>query len=253
MAPLMFYGKPTPINRNKHKDARIRSIAGDYSFAGATNSVLLAGVEFIEASKEYPIVFSKASDDRYVPVALLGLRNEENLFVDEQGAWDARYIPAFVRRYPFVLARGDSEGDYSVCVDEAFSGFRASPGKQDQEGEPLFDENGENSPALQRAVEFLGEYQRQYQRVERFTARLAELDLFTELTARVELREGGKFALGGLQVVDEKKLLELGDEEALKLFRQGELAWVYSHLASLTNMNRLVNRLAERRRSEDAA
>ena len=251
MATLMFYGQPTPINRNKHRDARIRSIAGDYSFAAATNSVLLAGVEFVEASKEYPIVFSRLGEGRYVPVALLGLRNQENLFVADGGAWDARYIPAFVRRYPFILARSGDSG-YTVCVDEAYEGFTASGGG-DEDGERLFTDDGENGPALQRAVDFLSEYQRQYARVERFTARLAELDLFSELTARVQLRQGGKLALGGLQVVDEKKLLALDDEQALKLFRQGELAWVYSHLASLTNMNRLVNRLAERRSGDDAA
>lgn len=72
-------------------------------FAGETNSVILAGVEFSEAAKEYPIVFTQAGD-KVVPVALLGLRNEENLFVDGKGGWDGRYIPSFVRRYPFILA-----------------------------------------------------------------------------------------------------------------------------------------------------
>ena len=100
-------------------------------FAGETNSVILAGVEFSEAAKEYPIVFTQAGD-KVVPVAMLGLRNEENLFVDDKGGWDGRYIPSFVRRYPFVLAETGETGQQAVCIDDAYEGFN------DDEGEPLF-------------------------------------------------------------------------------------------------------------------
>ena len=103
MANLLFYKNPVPLNKNDHKDKKISSIGQNFMFAGQTNSVILAGVEFGEAAKEYPIVFSQAGD-KVVPVALLGLRNEENLFVDDKGGWDGRYIPSFVRRYPFILA-----------------------------------------------------------------------------------------------------------------------------------------------------
>ena len=105
MANLLFYEKPVPLNKNAHSGKKIRQAAHIFAFAGKTNSVVLAGVEFSEAAKEYPIVFAQ-SDETVVPVAMLGLRNEENLYVDEKGDWDAGYIPAFVRRYPFVLAEG---------------------------------------------------------------------------------------------------------------------------------------------------
>ena len=82
-------------------------------FAGKTNSVILAGVEFSEAAKEYAIVFTQAGD-KVVPVAMLGLRNEENLFVDDKGGWDVRCIPSFVRRYPFVLAETGETGQQSA-------------------------------------------------------------------------------------------------------------------------------------------
>lgn len=237
MATLLFYDKPVAINKETHKEATIAPIGSDYSFAAKTNSVILAGIEFAEAAKEYPLVFTKAGD-RMIPVALMGLRNDENLFVDDEGKWDARYVPAFVRRYPFVLAELNKDGDLAVCIDESYAGLNAD------EGEKLFDDEGEYSPTLKHAIDFLTEYQRQYKRTEAFVKRLEDLDLFVELTARVNMKSGEKFALAGLQVIDEKKLLALDADSAMPMFSAGELAWVYAHLLSLSNLARLVDKLA---------
>ena len=95
MANLLFYKNPVPLNKNDHKDKKISSIGQNFMFAAKTNSVILAGVEFSEAAKEYAIVFTQAGG-KVVPVAMLGLRNEENLFVDDKGGWVGRYIPSFV-------------------------------------------------------------------------------------------------------------------------------------------------------------
>jgi len=236
MANLLFYEKPVPLNKVSHKNMKIKPQHDNFGFARNTNSVILAGVEFTEAAKEYPIVFAKAGE-RIVPVALLGLRNEENLFVDESGKWDARYIPAFVRRYPFVLAETGDQGQRMVCIDEGFAGFN------EQEGDSLF-ENGEPTALLKQAIEFLEEYQRQYVRTERFMQRLRDNDLLMSLNARVDMVDGKQFSLGGLMAVDEKKLLQLPDDKALELFRSGELAWLYCHLMSLGCMARMVDRIA---------
>ena len=123
MANLLFYKNPVPLNKNDHKDKKISSIGRNFMFAGETNSVILAGVEFSEAAKEYPIVFTQAGD-KVVPVALLGLRNEENLFVDGKGGWDGRYIPSFVRRYPFILA--ETGGDRPAVWPDRSVGDRRS-------------------------------------------------------------------------------------------------------------------------------
>ncbi|MDZ7686239.1 MAG: SapC family protein [Gammaproteobacteria bacterium] len=198
MANLLFYDKPAALNKVTHKDYRIKPVGDNFKFARNTNSVILAGVEFTEAAKEYPICFAKAGDTT-VPVALLGLRNEENLFVDEAtGKWDARYIPAFVRRYPFVLAETGEQGQRMVCSDEAYPGFN------DSDGEALFD-GEEPTPLLKQAIEFLEEYQRQYVRTERFVQRLLENDLLMSLNARVDMVDGQQFSLTGLLAVDEKE------------------------------------------------
>ncbi len=237
MAHLLFYSKPTALNKVVHRDTKIKPMGDDYGFARATNSVILAGVEFSEAAKEYPIVFAKAGES-IVPVALLGLRNEENLFVYESGNWDARYIPAFVRRYPFVLAEAGDQKQQMVCIDEAYAGFN------EKSGEALF-ENDEPAPVLAQAIEFLEEYQRQYARTEAFVKRLQDADLLMSLNAKIDMNDGQQFALQGLMAVDEQKLLEMGDEQALSFFRSGELSWLYCHLMSLGCMASLVDKIAK--------
>lgn len=239
MANLLFYKKPVPLNKNDHKDKKISSAGRTFTFAGQTNSVIVAGVEFSEAAKEYPIVFAQAGDN-VIPVALLGLRNEENLFVQPDGSWDAQYIPAFVRRYPFVLAETGEAGQRAVCIDEAYEGFN------DTEGEALF-EGEETTPILQQAMDFLEEYQKQYVRTEAFVKRLRDNDLLMQLNAKVDLEDGQQFGLTGLMAIDERKLLQLDDEKALTLFRSGELSWVYCHLMSLGCMGRMVGRISQKK------
>lgn len=272
MSNLLFYKNPVALSKESHKNTRIKARnntrnntrGNNFTFAGHTNSVILAGVEFTEAAKEYPIVFAKAGEGagdnadannadannavaNIVPVALLGLRAEENLFITQDGNWDARYIPAFVRRYPFILAEsglaesGSAEpgqtGQRIVCIDESFPGFSES------EGDPLF-ENGQPTALLKQAMDFLEEYQRQYVRTEAFVKRLVSNDLLKTLNAQVDLVDGKQFGLTGLMVVDEAKLLQMGDDEALAFFKSGELAWVYCHLMSLGCMSILLDRLA---------
>lgn len=239
MAAALFYEKPVALNRDNHKNVKIGTIDNS-SFAAKTNSVFLTGIEFIEAAKEYPIVFSKVSDDKFVPVTLLGLRNDENLFVDDSGKWDANYLPAFVRRYPFILAEtGASE--LTVCVDEASTAFNAKDGKA------LFNEEGDNSEFLQTVLDFMNNYQVEYARTIAFVNHLNSLGLLTEMSAKAELTDGTSLVMNGLMIVDEQKLLALDDAQASSLFKSGELAWVYAHLISLSNISRLLDRVAARR------
>ena len=235
MTTLLFYKKPVAINKAAHEKIKVAPRGDDYSFAANTNSVIVAGVEFAEIAKEYPIVFVNTGNDVTMPVTMLGLRNEENLFLDEDNSWKGRYVPAFVRRYPFVLAETGTEDNLTVCIDEAYKGYDA------EEGVLLFDEAGEPSAELKSEMDFLTEYQRQFQRTTTFVERIKEADLLMDLSARVDMKDGRQFALSGLQVIDEKKLLQLDDEKVIEIFRAGEMAWIYSHLLSLSNIGRLVD------------
>ncbi len=233
MSGLFFYKNIEPLNKEKHKGYKLAPADNGFSFVKESIAVLLAGAEFIEASKEFPIVFVKNEQECLVPAVLLGLRDNENLFVDKNNQWTGQYIPAFIRRYPFVFA--GNEEKLTVCIDSDFSGF------QQQEGEDLFSDEGETLPALQKAIDFLMEYQRQFKRTEVFVKRLEDEDLFTSLNANVSMNDGRQFSLTGFYIIDEKKLSVLDDKKVLEIFRLGEFAWVYAHLASLNNLQKMVN------------
>lgn len=238
MSNVLFYNKPVAVNRNQHRTTKI-GVVDDFSFTAKTNSVALTGVEFTEACKDYPIVFAKVGE-RKVPVVLLGLRDDENLYVDAAGKWNDCYIPAFVRRYPFVLA--ESEGDQLVvCIDESSSAFNA------EDGQPLFDTEGANTPFLDGALNFLNAYQAQMKRTETFVKQLEELGLFTEMSAKTELADGRKFLFNGLYVIDEQKLITLKEKKAGELVKSGEAGWIYAHLISLSNMSHLVDLISKQK------
>jgi len=238
MSDGVYYEKPALLDRAKHKRLRVRTSAS-FAFARKANSVYLAGVEFNEAMKEYAVVFTRAANGKVVPVAMLGLRSRENLFVDDDDHWTADYIPAFVRRYPFVLAQLGGE-QMGVCIDEAYGGFNT------KDGEALFDDKGGNTPFLANAVSFLEDYQREFARTEQFCQRLAHFGLLKEMNAKAHLKDGRSFVVSNLLVVDEPKLMTLPDAVALSLFRSGELHLVSMHLASLSNMQRLADRISQR-------
>ena len=232
---MMFYEKPVALNRETHKNFKI-SPAKDFKFAAKTNSITLTGIEFIEAAKEYPIVFAKVTEELMVPVALLSMRNDENLYLNHEGKWDARYIPAFVRRYPFVLADNDGK-QFTVCIDEAF------PGLNEQDGQALFDEKGQNTAFLQNALDFLNNFQTQFKLTEDFIKQLKDLNLLIEISAKAELLNGKHYLMGGIMIIDEQKLLKLSPKKVNDLFQSGRLGWIYAHLISLSNMSRLLDKM----------
>ena len=236
MTELLFYRQITVLDKDKHQQLRVGEIR-KYDFTRQTNSVPLAAVEFFEAAREYPIVFAQASAEERVPTALLGLRDKENLFVDRNGRWDARYIPAFVRRYPFVPAEGGEQ--LLVCIDAGHPVVGAA------DGQLLFASDGSPTPFLDKAIAFLRDYQAETLRTRDFMKRLTELDLFTEVAARAELRSGGAYQLGGLSVINETKYRALDKEVVEELFRKGWLALIDAHLLSLGNLGRLIDRLAD--------
>lgn len=239
MAEMLFYRHVTPLDKDQHRQLKVSPIK-EFNFTAKTNSVPLACIEFIEAAREFPIVFAGQNSETLVPATLLGLRDEENLFLTPSGKWDARYIPAFVRRYPFVLASTDPE-KLLVCIDETHPSVGA------RTGERLFTEGGEPTPFLNNTINFMREFHAESQRTRDFIAALKSHNLLTEVAANAALKEGGSFQLGGFSVVDEKRLRELNKDAVDDLFRKGWLALIYAHLLSLGNLGRLVDKLASRK------
>ena len=143
---LLFYGQVNAVSSERHRNWSVER-AG-YAFSRNTNSVPLTTVEFGHASRVYPVVFAGAEGGK-LPVAILGLKDRENLFITDKGDWEAAYIPAFVRRYPFVFATQDEGKTFTVCLDEGFSGCN-----EEQRGERLFDDEGSVPPISNRCWPF---------------------------------------------------------------------------------------------------
>ncbi|NOY70190.1 MAG: SapC family protein [Deltaproteobacteria bacterium] len=236
MAEKGMYKNPIFLNSVTHRSVKIAPV-GSYKFAEKMNSIIIVGQEFLEAAKHYPVVFTRTKEDQIVAVALLGLRNDENLFVDADGKWkDDTYIPAFFRRYPFILASNVGEdGSYAVCVDSNFEGF----GKK--EGMSLFDKDGNQTDEFKRVIGFLTNYQNQNQITSELIKLLDEYKLFKDVSANITLPKGEKIGFGRLLMVDEQAMLKLEDEKILNLVRSGFLAWIYAHLYSLSNFRSLMS------------
>jgi len=232
-----FYNNILALNTEEHKDLRLK-IDNNFSIFSNTNALPIAGVEFIEASREHAIAFIDYQEEGIMPVYILGLRDNENLLLDSENNWKYNYVPAFVRRYPYIMIEPNEEDKSVVCIDADYEGIN------DPDGELIFTQkDGETKPTpkLEAAMEMLQDFNAQLARTREFTKRLEEYDLLKEIAPQINLADGRNFSIGGVYTIDEEKLLKLEDEKALTLYRSGEMAWIYNHLASISNLLRLAN------------
>jgi hypothetical protein len=237
-AQPIFYKNVVPLSKEQHSKLYMESLEG-FDFANESNSLYIAAVEFAQAAREYPIVFGKDPQDVVFPVALLGLRPNQNLYIDKDGKWNASYIPAYARRYPFILAKGGAEEEqFTVCIDEAYKGFNTA-----KEGKALFDKKGEQTEVLNQAVDFLKDYQNHVQLTTLFCTNLAELDLLEPMTANIEMTSGEKLSIGGFQCVSREKLKALKPGKLADLMKTDQLELIYIHMQSLRNVNALMEKL----------
>jgi hypothetical protein len=230
-----MYGNIVVLNSINHRTLKVRSGTG-YDFAKEMNSCILLGQEFLEAAKFYPVVFS-VSGEAITPVAILGTRN--NSFVGPGGQWEAEtYIPAFVRRYPYILAEGFSQdGSLTVCIDADYAGF------DNEEGDRVFSDEGENTPVLDGVLEFLKLYLAQYEATKSFIDHIRKLNIFKSVDANMTLAGGETFTYRNFLMIDEETMYRLSDDEIVKLVRSGYMPWIYAHLYSVTNFGRTLNRV----------
>ena len=232
----MFYEQATPLSKERHADWAVE-LGRNYAFARATNSVPLTRVEFARAAREYPIVFAGSGEEPF-PLAILGLSDRQNLFIGDDGGWDGEYIPAFVRRYPFVFTSIDEGQTFTLCIDEAFSGCN-----EEGRGERLFDEKSETTRYLDNVLAFLREDQAEHQRTQAFARRMATLKLLEPVQANVAMNSGQKLALTDFKVVSRTRLKQIGDAALREMFTSDDLELVYLHLQSLQAFAGLISRL----------
>ena len=239
-APLpLFYRTPQPLHEQLFGGKGLRK-PGDYGFAAQAHALALHLQEFRLAAAHYPIVFS----DEAVPAPLivLGLRQGRNLFVEAGGGWDAdAYIPAYVRRYPFVVGQGAKPEEPILYLDSASDmvvELEAVP-----EADPLF-EDGAPSARTKEALDFCTAFQRQVPLTQAFLEALGTHDLLERKEIRVELPGAEQpQVLSGLRLVEEAKFNALPDEVFLEWRTRGWVAAVYWHWASMDNFQRLAKRV----------
>jgi hypothetical protein len=190
----LFYSRPVPLNSRAHAKMRLR-MPRTFKFARRTNAVPLMIEEFAVAQRHYPIVFSPG--DPAFPAALVGLGAGENLMVGADGQWRAgAYIPAYVRRFPFI-SMGDGAGGQSVLAVE--EGGEIGEFAQ---GMVLF-ENEKPTPALEEMSRFCMRVEAQAALTRAFAGALGEHGLFAEKQADINLPNGQVYSLKGFRIVDE--------------------------------------------------
>ncbi len=224
----LFYRKPQPLVPVIHDDVRL--VGGDFAFAAETNAVPVTIVEFAQAMRFYPIVFAEGGN---FPVAVLG-RNAGNRFVTE-GRWAERhYVPAYVRRYPFVFVEAGEQG-FALALDVASE--RVAHGGDT--GEALF-VDGKPSPLTDGAMAFCREFHQAHLQTQAFVEALAARELLIEQQADAKLASGEPRRLAGFRVIDREKFGQLPDEVILDWHRKGWLALALFHMASLDRFTELL-------------
>jgi hypothetical protein len=224
----LFYNDLTPLNSRDHGKWRTRSV-DKAAWLVDQHAIPLTVEEFIQAQRHYPIVFSLGESP--VPLALMGLNEGVNTFVKKDGSvLDNAYVPAYARRYPFLLAKLTPDIDeLSLCFDpssELVGDFK--------EGEALFD-NDQPSERTKEMLEFCQRFEQAGFRTAAFVKELQDHKLLID--GEVAIRQAGAedkpFVYRGFQMIDENKLREMRGDQLRKLNDSGALALIYAHLFSL--------------------
>jgi len=247
---VLFYKRPEPLSKELHGRMGLRRVDFPFAFAKASNVAPLTVAEFPLAGLSYPIIFA---GERRQPLAVMGVGQGPNLFVSDEGAFEpGAYIPAYVRRYPFVLAANEARDQMVVCID------RAATMLGEDYDVPFFEVGGEPSGYLQGCIKFCNDFETEGRRTESFVNLLSELDLFdTKRSTYTPMLASG--APGEPQVVaeyygvSEEKLQALPPEKLVQLVTNGALSQIYAHLMSLVGWERLISRAGARQPVTDPA
>jgi SapC len=233
----LFYNALEPLNVTQHGKMKVRRVLR-MAQVGRTHAIPVTVDEFTMVQRHYPIVFSVG--DNPVPIALMGLNEGVNVFIDEEGRPldTSLYIPAYVRRYPFLLARLRPDSDeLSLCFDpsaDAVGDFK--------EGEALFD-GDQPTEATKAILQFCEQFEAAGQRTGAFVEELVKSDLLMDGEVAIQ-PEGAEqpFVYRGFRMVDEEKLRNLRGDELRKINQNGILPLIYAHLFSLTEMRNVFGR-----------
>ena len=227
----LFYNDLIPLSSEAHADWRVKP-AQAAPFLANQHAVPVTVEEFPLVARRMPVVFAVGDDP--VPLALMGLNEGVNVFVDAEGKLveDDIYVPAYIRRYPYMLAKlSPDANELSLCFDPSSDTIGAF-----EDGEKLF-ENGQPSELTKAILAFAEQFEQAGQKTAQFVRELKEYDLLIDGEVSIQPEGAAQpFIYRGFQMVDEKKLSELRGDQLRKMAQSGMLPLVYAHLFSLSLM-----------------
>jgi hypothetical protein len=230
-----LYGSVVPLNQAQHAKLRVRDVG--FGFAAGLPAVPLALEEFSLAARHMGVVF--ATQPPHMPLAILGAGPATNLFISADGRWkDGAYVPAYLRRYPFLLVRVSPQTDeLALCLDPA------APQFSDTEGEALFDAEGKPTPMATRAFEFARAVEGSFLRTQAFMTALAELKLLAPAAVQFE-KEGRPMRVDGFHAIQREAYMALSGEQLAMLRDKGWLEAIHAHLFSVAALPAIVQQAA---------
>ena len=234
----ILYTKPEPLNPQAHQGLGVRRIDRPFGFAATASVIPVVVTEFPQVALSCPIIFA---GDKYQPLAVMGLNPGQNLFIGDNGLFQAgMYIPAYVRRYPFVLAADEKRENMVVCID------RAAPMVGDLPDLALFDSAGQPTDYTKGCIEFCNNFEIEVRRTESFVNLLRENDLFeTRQATYTPPNPGGTpgapQTVAEFYAVSETKLKALPEAKLNEFIQNGAISQIYAHLTSLNGWDRLIS------------
>ncbi len=231
----LLYKDLIPLNSNEHAEWKSRPLE-NANFISGQHALPITCEEFVAASRFYPIIFSAGENS--VPLALMGMNEGVNTFLNDKGQFDQPvYLPAYMRRYPFLLAKlqPDSE-ELSLCFDptsEAIGAFKKD------EGTALFDD-GKPTETTQNILKFCEDFEQAGAQTNAFMQELEKLELLME--GEVSIQQEGEeqpYIYRGFRMVDEEKLRNMRGDELRKINQNGMLPLIHAHLFSLQLMREI--------------
>lgn len=231
---MFLYDKPALLSKEAHEGMGLTPGNQPYGFARDIRGVPVVANEIQSVQKHYPVVFSDIENPTLV--AVVGIVEESNLFVDEDGQWErSSYIPSYVRSHPFALAANESD-DYVVVIDESSAAISKEPEI------PFFDADGEITPAIQARIDLSGHFRQQQIRTQEFCATVRDLDLLGAQRVNQTLSDGTESKIIDYVTIDTNKLHGLDKDTLLRLHQDGSLAAIFAMAFSLENWNWLIQR-----------
>lgn len=240
---MFLFTKPALLTREAHGAMGVRRPERPFGYAEKVRAVPLTISEIPAASRDYPVIFSESTTP--LPMAVVGIVEDQNLFVDDEGNWEANaYIPGYLRRYPFALANDKQAGAdnprMAMIVDEAYDGIVEG-------GELPFFENGEPSEAMKQAMDYCQNYERDRLMTLQFAEQMQKYEVLAEQVAQFtpdgapEPKPFAKYV-----GTEEKRLQEMADDKFLEIRKNNILPILYAQLMSMGNWRMLMERRARR-------